>query len=268
MIRAAANAGVILLLLGSLSLPPGAVPAQAGHPLETDSPETEGRGTIEAEFNVDRANGKDGGHTTLLYNNDTLGLAPTLDLILVLPYLFDQADSSTPTVRGMSDIAVALKYRFLDQKGSVPGMAFSAGAFLPTGDYQQGLGNGRASGLFTAIAGWEHGDAGVYGNLRYLLQGRPIGSPETHDRIVASVAGSVPVTERLVALGEYVWDDRTDGGRPRSEIAAGGSVEVSENLSVNGGIRWGTTSSSSNVIYQMGVTYEFRGEGPAGKPGK
>jgi hypothetical protein len=228
--RTEANAGAVALLLFAFSFLLGAVPARAGHPLETDDPGTQGRGNIEAEFNVDRANGQGGGHTTLVYANDTLGLAPRLDLVVVLPYIFDQADASTPTVRGMSDIS--------------------------------------ASGLFTAIAGWERGEAGVYANMRYLLAGRPIGSPEKHDRIVASVAGRVLITERVVALGEYVWDDPIGAGEPpRSELSVGGSIGITENLSVNGAVKWGTTSSSSDVVYLMGVTYDFRGGEPDGKNG-
>jgi hypothetical protein len=264
----AKEVAIALFLLAS-SVLTGAVPAEAGHPLETDDPGTQGRGNIEAEFNVDRANGENGGHETAVYTTDTLGLAPRLDLIVNLPYLFSQADASTPTVRGMGDSEIDLKYRFLDQDGSVPAFAFKAGALLPTGDYQQGLGDGRASGLFTAIVGWESDNAGVYGNLRYDLAGRPIGSPEAHDRILASVAGRVPFAGPLVALGEYVWEYPIDGGEPpRSEITAGCSVEIVENLSVNGAFKWGTTSSSTDVTYLLGLTYDFRGGEPAGKPGR
>jgi hypothetical protein len=247
----------------------GVAPARAGHPLETDDPGTQGRRNIEAELNVDRADGPDGARETFLYTTDTLGLAPRLDLIVNLPYLFNKADASSPYVRGMGDTEIDLKYRFLDQNGSVPAFAFKAGALLPTGDYARGLGDGRASGLFTAIVGWEHGSVGLYGNLRYDLAGRPIGSPEGHDRVLASVAAKMEVVERFTALGEYVWETPVGGSDPaRSQITVGGMVEIVENLFVNGALKWGTTSSSPDVTYLLGVTYDFRGEGPAAGPGE
>jgi hypothetical protein len=267
--RSGASTAAVAVLLLSSCLLLGAHPAAAGHPLETDDPGTQGRGNIEAEFNVDRANGSDGSHQTLVYTTDTLGLAPRLDLIVTLPYVFDHADASSPTVRGMGDTEIDLKYRFFDQQGSVPAFAFKAGAVLPTGDYQQGLGDGRASGLFTAIGGWEKESVAIYGNLRYDLAGRPIGSPEGYDRILASVAARVELTERFVAMSEYVWEYPLGAGEPpRSEISVGGSVEIVENLYVNGALKWGTTSTSSDVIYLMGVTYDFRGGSPAERPGK
>jgi hypothetical protein len=199
---------------------------------------------------------------------DTLGLARRLDLIVNLPYVFDTPDASTPSVRGMGDTEIDLKYRFLDQNGSVPAFAFKAGGLLPTGDYEQGLGDGRASGLFTAIAGWEGGGVGVYGNLRYALAGRPIGSPDRHDSVLAGIAAQMEFADRFAALGEYVWERPLDGGdSPRSEILVGGKIEIVENLFVNGGVKWGTTSASPNATYLLGITYDFRGGEPAGKNG-
>jgi Putative MetA-pathway of phenol degradation len=255
------------VLLAASSFLVAAAPATAGHPLETDDPGTQGRRNLEAEFNADRSNGPDGSHATVIYNTDTLGLAPRLDLIANLPYVFDKADASAPTVRGMGDVAIELKYRFLDQKGPVPAFAFKAGALLPTGDFAQGLGDGRASGLFTAIAGWERDNVGLYGNLRYALAGRPVGSSDRRDRLLASVAARAEIVERLVALGECVWEAPLDGGTPRSEVAAGLSIEIVENLFVNGATKWGTTSVSPNVTFLLGVTYDFRDKGSSGTPG-
>jgi len=76
------------------------------------------------------------------------GLIPNLEIDVYLPVLTNyhaKADlkKTFPTETGLGDINFELKYRFFQETTYLPQIAFDPNLFLPTGNPNRGLGNGR-----------------------------------------------------------------------------------------------------------------------------
>jgi hypothetical protein len=232
--------------------------AHAGFPLATEDAETLGRGNVEVEFNFERSSSSREERETTLENAYTLGVADRIDFAASFAYLFHTSEDGSESVRGMGDTEVTLKMPFFDGTGWIPTVGIQAGALLPTGEETKGLGDGRASGLITVIADWEVGTVLVHANTGITIAGRPIGSQDRDDSVSASLAAEWEVRHRTVLLGEYLWEKNIGAsGAASSELLVGGKMEISRNLSLDIGIRWGTTDASPNVTYLAGITLAF-----------
>jgi len=235
--------------------------ARAGHPLGTEDAETLGKGAIEVEFNYERSSAGAEGRDTILGNSYTLGLTPGIDLGTSFSYVFHRPGDGSEAVRGMADTEVTLKTSFGDEEGWTPALGVKAGALLPTGEETKGLGVGRASGVFTTIATWEAGAVLVHLNTGITIAGRPIGSRDRDDSVSASLAAEWEAHNRYVLVGEYLWEKNIGGsGSVLAELLVGGKAKISRNLTVDIGIRWGTTDASPDVTYLAGVTLAIPGE--------
>ena len=71
------------------------------------------------------------------------GLLPDTQLSFSVP-MTTVGGGGAPTVYGLGDVQLGLKYRFLHETSGWPQMAFYPAVTLPTGDASRGLGNGRA----------------------------------------------------------------------------------------------------------------------------
>jgi hypothetical protein len=248
-----------LLFLAMAVLSP-AGPARAGHPLGTEDAATQGKGNVEVEFNYERSSRSGRGRETSLGNIYTLGVAPRIDLAASFAYVFRDPGDGTESVRGMGDTEVTLKTAFGDGNGWIPTVGFKAGAVLPTGEETKGLGPGRASGLATVIADWEVGAVLIHANAGATIAGRPIGSRDRDDSARASLAMEWEFAERYILLGEYLWEKNTGAsGSAFSDLLVGGKAEFTRNLTLDVGIRWGTTDASPGVTYLAGITIAFPG---------
>jgi hypothetical protein len=257
--RTIPSRGWILLLATAFLCFPGN--ALAGHPLRTEDTETQGKGNAEVELNGERSSLSGGGPETSLGNTYTLGVAPRIDLVASFAYVFRDPGDGTESVRGMGDTEVTLKTSFGDGKGWIPTVGFKAGAVLPTGEETKGLGPGRASGLATFIADWEVGAVLIHTNAGATIAGRPIGSRDRDDSVMASLAAEWEFAERYILLGEYLWEKNVGAsGSAFSDLLVGGKAELTRNFTLDVGIRWGTTDASPSVTYLAGITISFPGE--------
>lgn len=243
------------LLLGSRGV------SLAGHPLGTEDAGTLGRGNVEVEFNHERAQGSAGARESSIGTSFTLGIAPQLDLALSFGYLFVKPDAGTDRVRGMSDTDITLKWTALEGKGRIPTIGLKAGATLPTGDEAKGLGHGRVCAIYTLIADWEIDRWLVHANAGNTFVERPVGSRDRDDRAHLSLAVEYALSERWTAVGEYLWEKNIGASGPAaSEFLAGGKVALPGDVTIDAGIRWGTTETSANVAYLAGITLAFDGD--------
>ena len=121
-----------------------AVPATfAAAPFQTDDPEPldAGEHEIFVSFKQTRtAAGSSGSQPAV-----ELNYGPTADLQLgiEIPYAFDGTRHGT-LKRGLGDIALSAKFRFLQETTDQPMASFFPLIALPTGDTENGIGNGKA----------------------------------------------------------------------------------------------------------------------------
>ena len=85
--------------------------------------------------------------------------------------------------------------------------------------------------------------------------------------VQASLASEWEGSERYIPLGEFLWEKNVGAsGSASSELLVGGKAEISRNLTLDAGIRWGTTSASPDVTFLAGITLAFSGGEDGGWP--
>ena len=137
---------IILILIFCL-LPTGT--AFASHPLITDDAGTQGKGKFQLEINGQYGHDKDDDgvvqSTTPAASTLTYGIIDSVDVIVGIPYewLKVKDSQSTSSQSGISDVAVALKWRFYETDGF--SFALKPGITLPTGDKDKQLGTGKVT---------------------------------------------------------------------------------------------------------------------------
>jgi hypothetical protein len=135
------TAKIILLVVGlELILAPRLF---AGPPYLTDDPEP--TDYLHWENYLYATGDHRGGADTI--NGPALGinygLLPDTQLSLGVP-LTTVGGSGAPTVSGLGDVQLSVKYRFFHETNGWPQVAFFPAVNLPTGDSSRGLGNGHA----------------------------------------------------------------------------------------------------------------------------
>ena len=230
--------------------------ALAGHPLGTEDAETQGEGNVEVEFNVERLHGNDGTRTTSPGNFITVGIAPKLDLAVGYACDFTRESDGTSS-RRMGPVDATIKRVFTGGEKRYPALGIKAGVSFPTAEGEQ------AALLATAIGEGSFGPTTVFANVGAIVGTNLAGNAEKSTSIRASIAGSREFREEWYLLAELLWEKRvTPSAASSGEWLIGGKKEISEALSVNGGIRWGIAGDSPHVTYLLGLTYGYRGNPP------
>src|SRR4030042_6923007 len=116
----------------------------AAHPLISDDTGTTGTGKFNLEMNAEYAN-HNGDSETQLAATLSAGIRENIDFVTTVPYLFTRIDEGAETLKddGLSDITVEVKWRFYEKEGL--SFAIKPGIILPTGEEQEGLGDGKAA---------------------------------------------------------------------------------------------------------------------------
>ena len=154
------------LILGTASL------AAAGPPFLTDDPEPVDYQHY--EFYVFSTFDKAEDGTTVQgpaieYN---IGALPNVQLHMVIPYVWN-AQSGGPTVSGLGDTELGVKFRFVRQTSSMPEIGVFPMVESSTGNSANGLGNGRS---WYRLPLWIQKDSGpwtTYGGGGYAINSAP-----------------------------------------------------------------------------------------------
>ena len=230
----------------------------AGHPLGTEDAGTQGKGNVEVEFNLERQHGNDGTKILSLGNIITMGVVPKIDLAVAYAYDFTKAEDGTKS-RAMGPVVATLKTAIIEGKYRLPTIGVKAGFSLPTAEGDQ------AALLATAIAQWSFEPMTVFANVGADVGTHLAGNAEKNSSIRASVAGTYDLRKEWSLLSELLWEQQTSpSASSTAEGLIGAKKEITETLSVNGGVRWGLNGDSPHVTCLLGFTLGFRG-GPSAR---
>lgn len=138
LIQAMVKKLVLILALAAL----GASAALAGPPYLTDDPEPvpEHHWELYTFATRDQARGANTVAAPAIEVNN--GVAPNTQAHLIIPEAYLSQDGVV--TRGLGDLEVGVKYRFLTEANSRPEIGIFPLIEIPTGDQAKGLGNGRA----------------------------------------------------------------------------------------------------------------------------
>ena len=212
----------------------------------------DGRHQIETNTDWSRQSGVAGHVGAFTY---TYGVTDKLDLFANLPLTFQ-----SPGGTGVGDYSLGAKWRYYERDGLA--LAFKPEFFVPSGDAEKGLGNGKSSLGLTAIASYEtgswtlHGNAGLKYN-RYQLDG----DDASKRRLVwrTSDAAWYALNQQLRLEADNGVAQNTD--RANRTWPAYGLVGViwspNETVDLDVGAKFGLNKAEVTRQFGVGVTLHF-----------
>jgi len=254
--------------------------AFGAHPLITDDTGTQGKGKIQMEVNSEFTKEKEQQYNTDEAKWETkketggelatilsYGITDNTDIVLGLPYQWKKTSidgvvttDATEQSDGISDMSLEVKWRFFEKDGL--SFALKPGIRVPTGDENKGLGNGRASYSLMFITTKEIKPWAFHLNLgqtrnEYKLQADK--EANRKDIWHASLASEVEVIKDLKAVANIGIErnpDRASNTHP-AFILGGLIYSVTENISVDIGLKGGLNKPATDLTFLAGIAFKF-----------
>ncbi|MHB1333672.1 MAG: transporter [Sulfuriferula sp.] len=96
------------------------------------------------------------------------GVLPDTQLHIVVPFV-QSAPNGAPSESGLGDVEVGVKYRFIQETGTMPQIGIFPMAELATGDSSKGLGNGKTWWRLPVWIQKSWGEWTTYGGVGYVI---------------------------------------------------------------------------------------------------
>lgn len=229
-------------------------PAFAGPPFRTDDPEP-----------VDYRHGEVYLFSTGTEAQDgTAGLGPAVEanygalpdtmvhLILPMALSFPRDGASH---LGFGDIELGVKYRFVHQSAALLDIGVFPLIELPSGDYEAGLGNGRAQYFLPLWLQKDFGKWSVYGGGGYWINP----GPGNRNYGFTGIVVQRQITEKMFLGGEIFHQTATTvGGSDMTAFNVGGGLGLVDNLqllfTVGSGLQH---NAMDRISWYAGLYYSF-----------
>jgi outer membrane putative beta-barrel porin/alpha-amylase len=250
---------VLRLAIGLALLLPG--PAPAAHPLITDDAGTQGTGKYLFELNGQYSRDNEGSgeieRSTQAAASFTYGITDALDLAFGIPWQKSDIDDAgaTTSSSGPGDAGLALKWRFFEREGLC--LALKPGFTLPTGDFDKGLGNGKATASMFLIATSEMKPVLLHVNLGYIRN--ESNSQDRVDLWHASVAGEYCVSPSLRFVANVGTDTNPqhDPAVDPAFLLGGVIYSVTESFDVDFGLKHGLNNAEPGLTTLAGIAVRW-----------
>jgi len=237
----------------------------AAHPLITDDSGTQGKGKFQLEVNGQydsdketvggvsvKSTGEQAG-STLSY-----GVIDNADLVLNVPYVWGKVTEDGVSVydeNGLSDISFEVKWRFFEKDGLSLGL--KPGISFPTGNDEKGLGTGKTGYHIFLIGSKEAAPWAFHANLGYMRNENK--ADEEKNLWHASLATTYEVVKDLKLVGNIGMERNADKAADNDPafLIAGAIYSVAENIDLDAGVKYGLSSSETDVSFMVGAAFRF-----------
>lgn len=238
---------VLVVLVGAWVVGPLLRPAFGGPPLITDDPETPGKGGWEINFSYNLELIREtvfeslpGGGSSKRLELAREHMVPLVDINygrlendqwkIEFPVLNVREPDGTYE-RGVGDVEVGWKFRFLDEEDSPFSMSIYPQLVIPTGDERRGLGGGRLETIFPVQIGrhFLNDRLFLYAEVGYTA----FESREQDDAWSYGVAAEYEVFDGFELVGEIHGEVPVTGpSRPDVLFNLGFKYALTENISL------------------------------------
>jgi len=248
-------------------------PALAGPPLATDDAGTVDVSKVEVELNgaYTRDKETDFGVTTRCSRSDaeikiTTGLSKNMGISLAIPYNINErvkADNQpSEKADGFGDMTVEVKYAFAELAGI--SFAIKPSVIMPTGEYSDGLSEGRWQFGTTLIATREFADGtyALHANLGYEhhdYRNEEARDSNRSDLWSGSIAGEAKVAQGLFVVAEAGLATTADISTAELSACATSGVRYAINkyLDIYAGVKLGLTTPEDDVSILYGLVLKY-----------
>lgn len=239
--------------------------AWSAHPLITDDTGTQGKGRFQLELNgqYDRDKEIETGapvESTAWQAGATLsyGIVESADLVLNLPYVSAEVEKNGISVYdedGISDVSLEVKWRFYETGGL--SFALKPGIILPTGDEKKELGAGRVGYHLFLIGSKEYEPWAFHVNLGYIRNNNVFDEKENiWHASIASMYEAVRGLNLVANVGIESNPDQAADNDPAFAVL-GAIYAVNEDFDIDAGIKFGLTSSETDMSLMAGIAVRF-----------
>jgi len=242
-----------------------AQPVFAAHPLITDDTGTQGTGKVQVEitgeYSWDRE--KIAGVTEKVRGGNvgatvTVGVHERVDLVAAVPFeWFSSYEDGARIAResGIGDASFDIKWRFFEQDGW--SLAVKPGVTLPSGDDERGLGAGRVGYRVFLIGTKELAPWAFHANVGYIRNDNTGGDEKNIWHVSAAAEFEVVKDLKIVGNVGIERNPELDSNNHPVFVLGGVIYQLTEKLSVDGGIKVGVTKSETDLTLLAGLTMKF-----------
>jgi hypothetical protein len=181
------------------------------------------------------------------------GVGPRTEFFLGgFPFL--SVDQGSVDESGIGDGLVGFRHRLADETDESPSSAFQIATKVPTASESKGLGTGEVDLYMAAMAEKHFGYYGVNGFYQLGILGDPGGSGSDLQHTFA-VQGTRPAWEEWTPFGElaFLWTPEQDD--ERLFLTGGTYYLVSEEVTLDFGVRLGLTEDAPDFALLVGLTW-------------
>jgi hypothetical protein len=233
----------------------------------TDDTGTQGKGNVQFEFIAEYGKDTEQGVTETVFEGPTVpvfsyGVSDATDIVLGLPYVSVRTEEAgtTSAVRGIGDASIEVKTRIYDKDGLR--FALKPGLSFPTGDEEDGLGNGKLSYSASLITTKEVEPWAFHFNVGYVRNEYKIQADEKVNRKDiwhVSLASQVEVVKDLNIVANLGMERNADrSSHTHPAFALGGFIySVTENFDVDMGIKVGLNKAETDVSFLAGIVWRL-----------
>lgn len=206
-------------------------------------------GWLELEVGGEWDRYSDGGRVLSFPGNLKVGLSPRAQLnILAAGFRGTTAD---PTVRGVGDVTLGVKYRLIDDGPVIGDLAILPGVKFPTAPSARGLGTGTTDVSLLLISSHSVGTADVDINVGVTRRsGNGVNAPKLSS--LWTVSAGAPIAGQFGWTGEIYGFPGTKGAagaKPIVAILTGPTYQVAKWLATDAGLIEPLTGPQPRALY-------------------
>jgi hypothetical protein len=198
------------------------------------------------------AGGSDTNFPVLEYS---YGVLPDTQLTIGVPFVRKAPDGG-PIEWGLGDVVVGVKYRFVDETDRSPQVGVSPMAVLPTGNSNDGLGNGKTWWRLPVCLQRSWGEWTTYGSVGYVIN--PADGAKDH--AFGGWLLQKDLDEKWMLGGEvFARGEDTVGGRATTFLNFGGSYRFSPDFKLLFSAGHSVSGETHTIAY-VGLWWAFGGD--------
>ena len=247
--RSALILGVLSLLPCVGCLNPARVTPQ--RPTFSSSTTTTAAGTAEIETGL----GLDPGDFFDTPTTVKVGVSETSELFIGWsPFQWIEKPGSNG--RGVGDLTIGTRQRFMEETESSPAAAFQLSTKLPTADEDEGLGSGEVDFRAAGIVSKQIENVALTGFYQLGFLGE-VGDEDIDLEHGLAVAGSIPVADQLSLFGEMTLRITPEADQEELFTIFGAAYEVNESLVLDGALLVGLSPDAPDFQILIGLTHNL-----------
>lgn len=190
------------------------------------------------------------------------GITENFDIGLDLPFTWWYPDNAGWHEQGLDDLSIGLRYRLLDEKESIPGIAILGAVTFPTGDEDKGLSTGGTDFESKLIMSKRLGPVNTHLNIGYSWPGTK--KYDLQDGLTYGIGMDFSVSSQTQLLAElvgnknrYTKDLHPKGDADPLEIRAGVRIISDRGLITTLGVGVGLSNASPDYRALAVLTYTY-----------